>query len=118
MIDWLNRRLDAEQEADLLLAVHYPTSWDQFFMDLMTSRTRYRYATQHFVFHLRQLTPTVADELDRPPTPGRPMAGAPLSPIFSRRSGSGYTGGSNLLVPTSTRAVSRPTGLQNTPSRA
>lgn len=78
----------------------------------------YRYPTQDFDFHLRQLTPTVADELDRPPTPGRPTAGAPPSPIFSRRSGSGYTGSSNLLVPTSTRVVSRPTGLQNTPSRA
>ncbi|MEU0679954.1 DinB family protein [Streptomyces albogriseolus] len=58
VIDWLHRRLDGEREADLALAMHYPTRWDPFFKDLMTIADLYRYPAQHFDFHHRQLTLT------------------------------------------------------------
>jgi hypothetical protein len=58
VIAWLHRRLDAEREADLALAMHYPTRWDPFFQDVMTVADLYRYPTQHFDFHRRQLTLT------------------------------------------------------------
>ena len=58
VITWLHRRLDAEREADLTLAMHYPTRWDPFFQDVMTIAGLYRYPTQHFDFHHRQLTLT------------------------------------------------------------
>ncbi|MEV0174124.1 DinB family protein [Streptomyces sp. NPDC050803] len=58
VIGWLHRSLDAEQEADLALAMHYPTRWDPFFQDVMTVADLYRYPTQHFDFHRRQLTLT------------------------------------------------------------
>lgn len=56
VIAWLHHRLDAEREADLALAMHYPTRWDPFFQDVMTIADLYRYPTQHFDFHHRQLT--------------------------------------------------------------
>jgi hypothetical protein len=52
----LHRGLDAEQEADLALGMHYPTRWDPFFREVMTVADLYRYPTQHFDFHRRQLT--------------------------------------------------------------
>ncbi|MFE1863485.1 DinB family protein [Streptomyces anandii] len=58
VIAWLHRRLDAEREADLVLAMHYPTRWDPFFQDVMTVADLYRYPTRHFDFHRRQLTLT------------------------------------------------------------
>ncbi|MER5474217.1 DinB family protein [Streptomyces sp. NPDC002935] len=54
----LHRRLDAEQESDLTLSMHYPTRWDPFFHDVMTIADLYHYPTQHFDFHRRQLTLT------------------------------------------------------------
>ncbi|MFJ8113174.1 DinB family protein [Streptomyces sp. NPDC096132] len=60
VINSLHRRLDTEQEADLTLAMHYPTRWDPFFREVMTIADLYRYPTQHFDFHRRQLT--LADE--------------------------------------------------------
>ncbi|MCX4624499.1 DinB family protein [Streptomyces albogriseolus] len=54
----LHRRLDAERETDLALAMHYPTRWDPFFRDVMTVADLYRYPTQHFDFHRQQLTLT------------------------------------------------------------
>ncbi|MFE0450888.1 DinB family protein [Streptomyces sp. NPDC058914] len=54
----LHRRLDDERESDLALAMHYPTRWDPFFRDVMTISDLYRYPTQHFDFHRRQLTLT------------------------------------------------------------
>ncbi|WP_416985089.1 DinB family protein [Streptomyces sp. T028] len=60
VINSLHRRLDTEQEADLALAMHYPTRWDPFFQEVMTIADLYRYPTQHFDFHRRQLT--LADE--------------------------------------------------------
>ncbi|MEV5491505.1 DinB family protein [Streptomyces bobili] len=56
VIAWLHHRLDAEKEADLALVMHYPTRWDPFFQDVMTIADLYRYPTQHFDFHRRQLT--------------------------------------------------------------
>ncbi|MER5386876.1 DinB family protein [Streptomyces sp. NPDC002688] len=54
----LHRRLDAERESDLALSMHYPTRWDPYFRDVMTITDLYRYPTQHFDFHRRQLTLT------------------------------------------------------------
>ncbi|WP_308369360.1 MULTISPECIES: DinB family protein [unclassified Streptomyces] len=56
VLDALQRRLTAESEADLARGMHYPVRWDPFFRDYMTLADIYRYPTQHFDFHLRQLT--------------------------------------------------------------
>lgn len=56
VIDKLHRRLDAESEADLERGMHYPTRWDPFFKNYMTLADVYRFPTQHFDFHRRQLT--------------------------------------------------------------
>ncbi|HVV23056.1 MAG TPA: DinB family protein [Pseudonocardiaceae bacterium] len=56
VIATLHRRLDAETDANLLRGMHYPTRWDPFFRDYMTLADLYRYPTQHFEFHRRQLT--------------------------------------------------------------
>ncbi|MFS4091401.1 DinB family protein [Streptomyces sp. AF1A] len=61
VITFLHGRLDAERESDLALAMHYPTHWDPFFRDVMTIADLYRYPTQHFDFHRRQLTLTPED---------------------------------------------------------
>jgi len=52
----LLRQLDRESEAELLRGMHYPTSWDPYFEDYMTLADIYRYPTQHFEHHRRQLT--------------------------------------------------------------
>ena len=52
----LHRRLDAETDAALARGMHYPTRWDPFFRDYMTLADLYRFPTQHFEFHRRQLT--------------------------------------------------------------
>jgi len=52
----LHRRLDSESEETLRLRMYFPTSWDPFFNDSMSVGELYRYATQHFDFHRRQLT--------------------------------------------------------------
>lgn len=52
----LHRQLAGESEADLARGMHYPTRWDPFFKDWMTLADVYRYPTQHFDFHHRQLT--------------------------------------------------------------
>ncbi|MER7243515.1 DinB family protein [Kribbella sp. NPDC000426] len=52
----LHRRLDAESDADLARGMHYPTRWDPFFKDYMTLADVYRFPTQHYDFHRRQLT--------------------------------------------------------------
>jgi hypothetical protein len=56
VVDKLHRRLDAESEADLERGMHYPTRWDPFFKEYMTLADVYRFPTQHFDFHRRQLT--------------------------------------------------------------
>jgi len=57
----LHRRLDAESDTGLALGMPYPTRWDPFFQDFMTVADLYRYPTQHFDFHRRQLTLTSKD---------------------------------------------------------
>ncbi|MCJ0871180.1 DinB family protein [Streptomyces sp. AP-93] len=54
--DSLLHHLAAESEADLTHGMHYPVRWDPFFKDYMTLADIYRYPTQHFDFHHRQLT--------------------------------------------------------------
>ena len=56
VIDKLHRRLEAESESDLERGMYYPTRWDPFFKDYMTLADVYRFPTQHFDFHRRQLT--------------------------------------------------------------
>jgi hypothetical protein len=51
-----HRRLDAESDVGLARGMHYPTRWDPFFADYMTLVDVYRFPTQHFDFHRRQLT--------------------------------------------------------------
>lgn len=58
----LHQRLDAETEADLARGMHYPTRWDPFFKDYMTLADVYRFPTQHFEFHRRQLTLTAPSD--------------------------------------------------------
>jgi hypothetical protein len=52
----LQRKLLAEPEENFSLAMHFPTRWDTYFSDRMTLEAVYRYPTQHFDFHRRQLT--------------------------------------------------------------
>uniref|UniRef100_A0AAU2UVN4 DinB family protein n=1 Tax=Streptomyces sp. NBC_00003 TaxID=2903608 RepID=A0AAU2UVN4_9ACTN len=54
----LLRRLDEETPADLARGMHYPVRWDPFFKDYVTLADIYRYPTQHYNFHRRQLTIT------------------------------------------------------------
>jgi len=52
----LQRRLDREPDSALRRGMHYPVSWDPFFTGYMTLDDIYRYPTQHFDFHRKQLT--------------------------------------------------------------
>ncbi len=52
----LHRHLDRETATELARGMHYPTRWDLFFHDYMTLADVYRFPTQHFEFHRRQLT--------------------------------------------------------------
>ena len=54
----LRRRIDEATTADLDRGMHYPTRWDPFFTGYMTLADLYRYPTQHYDFHRRQLTLT------------------------------------------------------------
>jgi hypothetical protein len=56
----LHRRLDAATAADLARGMHYPVRWDPFFTGFMTLADLYRYPTQHYDFHHRQLTLTTS----------------------------------------------------------
>lgn len=55
-LDALHRRLDAESEATLHRAMHFPVDWDPFFQDSMSLEQVYRYGAQHYFFHREQLT--------------------------------------------------------------
>lgn len=50
------RHLDRENDSELSRGMHYPTSWDPYFRSYMTLADLYRYPTQHFEHHRRQLT--------------------------------------------------------------
>ncbi len=52
----LERRLAREGNEVLMRSMAFPTRWDLFFTDVMTLADVYRYPTQHFEFHRRQLT--------------------------------------------------------------
>lgn len=52
----LHRRLDQETTASLGRGMNFPVRWDPFFKDYMTIADIYRYPTQHYEFHRRQLT--------------------------------------------------------------
>ena len=52
----LQQHLQHETSPALRRGMHYPTTWDPFFADYMTLADIYRYPTQHFRFHQRQLT--------------------------------------------------------------
>lgn len=56
VIGKLLRRLDRESDRELSRGMHYPTSWDPYFKAYMTLADIYRYPTQHFEHHRRQLT--------------------------------------------------------------
>lgn len=51
----LQLRMSRENEASLRRGMHFPTRWDPFFKDYMTLADVYRYPTEHFLFHSRQL---------------------------------------------------------------
>ena len=52
----LQKHLQRETGSALRRGMHYPTTWDPFFAEYMTLADIYRYPTQHFRFHQRQLT--------------------------------------------------------------
>lgn len=52
----LQASLAAESEAALQRGMHFPEGWDPYFNDFMTLLDVYRYATQHYDHHRRQLT--------------------------------------------------------------
>jgi hypothetical protein len=52
----LHRAVDAATIADLARGMHYPNRWDPFFTDYMTLAALFRYPTQHYYFHRRQLS--------------------------------------------------------------
>jgi DinB superfamily len=56
VVDQLLLRLERESDSELLRGMHYPTSWDPYFKPYMTLADVYRYPTQHFEHHRRQLT--------------------------------------------------------------
>ena len=57
----LTRHLDRASDSELSRGMHYPTSWDPNFKAYMTLADVYRYPTQHFEHHRRQLTLRVPD---------------------------------------------------------
>ena len=52
----INRKLAKESDEALRRGMHFPTGWDPFFADYMTTEDVYRYPGKHFDFHAGQLT--------------------------------------------------------------
>ena len=52
----ISKKLDRASEETLHRGMHYPTRWDPFFKDYMTLADIFHYPTQHFDFHLQQLS--------------------------------------------------------------
>lgn len=52
----LRRNLARESESTLTLSMHFPVGWDPYFKEVMTVADVYRYPTQHYDHHRRQLT--------------------------------------------------------------
>lgn len=55
-IEGLRGGLARESEHTLTLAMHFPVGWDPYFEDVMTVADVYRYPSQHYEHHRRQLT--------------------------------------------------------------
>jgi hypothetical protein len=55
VIALLQRKLARESDAALHRGMHFPPRWDPYFTDYMTLADVYRYPSQHFDFHARQL---------------------------------------------------------------
>lgn len=51
----LQRRLALETDRELALSMHFPTAWDPYFRPTMTVLDVYRYGTEHYDHHRRQL---------------------------------------------------------------
>lgn len=52
----LHRHLDRESSQSLQRGMYFPVGWDPFFREWMSLAEVYRYGTEHFDFHQRQLT--------------------------------------------------------------
>jgi hypothetical protein len=52
----LSRNVAKESERSLGRGMRFPTRWDPFFKEFMTIGDVYRYPTQHYDFHRRQLS--------------------------------------------------------------
>jgi len=52
----LHRHLDQDTDTVLRRTMHFPIDWDPYFNDTMTLLDVYRFGTQHFLQHRRQLT--------------------------------------------------------------
>lgn len=52
----LQRRLQRETDSSLRRGMPFPTDWDPYFRPYMTLAEVYRYPTEHFEHHRRQLT--------------------------------------------------------------
>ena len=58
VIDALHRHLDHDTESTMSRTMHFPVGWDPYFRDTMSLADVYRFGTQHFDAHARQLTLT------------------------------------------------------------
>ena len=56
VIGRLQRAVETAIENTLIRGMYFPTGWDPYFVDYMTLRDVYHYATQHYDHHRRQLT--------------------------------------------------------------
>ena len=52
----LHPRLAGETDDSLTLVMHFPPAWNPYFQPTMSVADVYRYGTQHFDHHQRQLT--------------------------------------------------------------
>lgn len=52
----LDRDMSRQSERSLSRGMYYPTRWDPYFKEYMTLADIYRYPTQHFDHHERQLS--------------------------------------------------------------
>src|SRR3954447_8942772 len=67
IVNGLAVSLLAASEPDLARGMHFPTGWDPYFQDYMALTDVYRYATQHYRHHRRQLTLSAVTEAETPP---------------------------------------------------
>lgn len=53
---WLEKDMDGQNAKGLARGMYYPTTWDPYFKSRMTLADLYRYPTQHYDHHDRQLS--------------------------------------------------------------